>query len=64
MRNPNLGPVLARPKADKPTDPLAAYKISQQAKKQAEADYRNDSMVEQVRAKLPKVTPHSDEVPM
>lgn len=64
MRSAGLGPVPPRPKAGKPPDPLAAYKISQQAKKKAEqeaaASNRAESMVQQVRATHPK----SDEVPM
>ena len=64
MRSADLGPVPPRPKAGKPSDPLAAYKISQQAKKKAEqeaaASNRMTSMVQRVRATHPK----SDEVPM
>ena len=63
-RSADLGPVPPRSKAGKKPDPMAAYKISQQAKKQAEADYRSGSMQEQVRARLPKATPRSNEVPM
>jgi|13_taG_2_1085334.scaffolds.fasta_scaffold71087_2 hypothetical protein len=63
-RSADLGPVPPRSKAEKPADPLAAYKISQDAKKKAEAEYRSDSIVEQVRAKLPQTTPRSNEVPM
>lgn len=64
LRNPNLGPVPPRSKAKKPADPLAAYKISQDAKKKAEAEYRGNSIVEQVRAKLPQTNQRSNEVPM
>jgi hypothetical protein len=63
-RSADLGPVPPRSKADKPPDPLAAYKISQEAKKKAEQEaklsYRRTSMVEQVQATLPR----SNEVPM
>ena len=51
-RNPDLGPVPPRPKADKRPDPLAAYKISQQAKKKAENEQRTKRMVDIVSDKI------------
>lgn len=72
-RNPSLGP-LPRPEEHKPHpvhDPLNAYKITQDAKREAEQSGRTQRMVDQVAEKLGrkrnggKIRPGdtSDEVP-
>lgn len=60
MRNPSLGPVSREP--EKPKAPLPAYKIAQQAKREAEASGRQKTMVEQVQERI--APPKSDEVPL
>ena len=54
MRNPSLGPV-PREEADKPqpsNDPLTAYRISQDAKTEAERTGRTKRMVDLVAEKI------------
>jgi hypothetical protein len=65
MRSPSVGPPSHDPskKSPPPEDPLAAFKISQQAKREAEVEGRKKTMVEQVREKIAP-QPKSDEVPM
>lgn len=65
MRSADLGPVPPRPKAGKPSDPLAAYKISQQAKKKAEQEAKSRALGESVREQVKrKIAPKSDEIPL
>ena len=65
MRTPSTGPPHHEPakKSPSPEDPLTAFKISQQAKREAEVEGRKKTMVEQVRAKI-SPQPKSDEIPM
>ena len=65
-RNPSLGPVPPRPKADKPEDPLTAYKISRRATRQSERDQRQKAKQEGTSntEKLQREFPKSDETPL
>ena len=64
IRNPSLGPVPPRPKADKPEDPLTAYKISRRATRQSEREGKAEDTKTSNTEKFRREFPKSDETPM